>query len=90
MADSARPSLRLRREDHRRRRPGRVAGAGQRAAGVILGSVEVLACAWSSERGEYDWLLAQPRPVPEPLSARGFPKRWEPEPDVIRQIRLRC
>jgi hypothetical protein len=65
--------------------------------GVILGLVDVVDCHESSASGCCDskwamgglwhWVLADPRPLREPIPARGSLGLWRPEPAVLDAIR---
>ena len=59
--------------------------------GAILGTVELVDCIDKSEDrtfvGPYGWVLARPRPLRKPISARGNTGLWRISPDVDRLLR---
>ena len=59
--------------------------------GAILGTVELVDCVEESEEysffGPYGFVLANPRPLREPIQVRGRQKFWTVPPNIARRLR---
>lgn len=59
--------------------------------GAIVGVVDVVACRrdsaspWAAP-GVWHWVLANPRPLPQPVPCRGRQQLWIPTPDVAARV----
>jgi hypothetical protein len=52
--------------------------------GVILGAVDVLACEGSP--GDYEWRLADPRPLARPIACPGSLGLWKPSAAILAAL----
>lgn len=67
---------------------GKILGCAQLVDCVPLADPRVQADPWAS--GPWCWLLADPRPLPEPFACRGQLSLWTPPPAYLDLCRARC